>query len=173
MPVQLGKISGSITRARSLSQHKPDNPARKSKPGTCFKPPVVYGGHPSPGASPEELPNIGSSSPPGKKEGASKDTTPPGDGNGTGGAKDLKNQKDTTSHPSNTWTTIKLLIGTALSGLGSFTAHFTNIFGEGTARNLSQIGFDFLTTLGFALTGASALSTYGTDKTHINTTSIN
>lgn len=130
-------------------------------------------GPPSPGASPEELSNIGSSSPPGKKERASKGATPPGNGSGAGDAKDLNNHKDTTSHSSNTWTTIKLLIGTALSGLGSFTAHFTNIFGEGTAKNLAQIGFDFLTTLGFALTGASALSTYGTDKTHINTTSIN
>lgn len=123
---------------------------------------------------PEKLPDISGTSPSGKGEGSSKGATPPGNGSGAGDIEDPKGQKTPTDHPSqNTWNTIKLLIGTALSGLGSFTAHFTNSFGEGTAKNLAQIGFDFLTTLGFALTGASALSTYGTDKIHINTTSIN
>ena len=100
-----------------------------------------------------------------------KQDSQPGKNDGTSAA---KNPKITPSYSSNIWTTIKFLIATGLSGSGSFAAHFTNIFGDGTIKNFAQIGFDFLTTLGFALTGASALSTYGTDETgSIRTISAN
>ena len=85
-----------------------------------------------------------------------------GSNDGTSGT--TQNPKTAPSYSSNAWTTIKFGIGTGISGLCSLGACFTNIVGEGTIKNVAKIGFPFLTTLGIALTGASALSAYGTDE---------
>ncbi len=129
---------------------------------------------PPPSTPPKETPDINSTKSGKKGQTPTGTTPPPGNNDGTtSSTKDSKDLKNTISHSSNTWTTIKFLGVTGISAIGSFSAHFTNVFGEGTLKNSAQIGFDFLTTLGVALTGASALSTYGTDGTGVNTISAN